>query len=75
MSERLLALEPGDLVFFGGGPGDVTHVGLYVGVQDGQAVMVDAPHTGADVRIEPFPTTIDAPFGDEEFVGATDPAA
>ena len=68
-------LEPGDLVFFGGGPGDVEHVGLYVGVQDGQAVMVDAPHTGADVRVEPFPTTIGASFGDEGFVGATDPAA
>jgi len=68
-------LEPGDLVFFGGGPGDVEHVGLYVGVQDGQAVMVDAPHTGADVRVEPFPTTIGASFGGEGFVGATDPAA
>jgi cell wall-associated NlpC family hydrolase len=67
-------LEPGDLVFFGGGPGDVEHVGLYVGVQGGQAVMVDAPHTGADVRVEPFPTTIGAFFGDEGFVGATDPA-
>ena len=41
-------LEPGDLLFFGGGPNDVSHVGLYVG--DGQ--MVDAPHTGADVRVE-----------------------
>jgi cell wall-associated NlpC family hydrolase len=66
-------LEPGDLVFFGGGPGDVTHVGLYVGVQDGEAVMVDAPHAGADVRVEPFPTTMGASFGDEEFVDATDP--
>ncbi len=36
--------------------------------------MVDAPHTGADVRVEPFPTTAGAAFGEEEFVGATDPA-
>jgi hypothetical protein len=37
--------------------------------------MVDAPHTGADVRVEPFPTTLGAPFGDEGYLGATDPAA
>jgi cell wall-associated NlpC family hydrolase len=67
-------LQPGDLVFFGGGPGDVQHVGLYVGSDGGQDFMVDAPHTGADVRIEPFPTTIGAPFGDEHFLGATRPA-
>ena len=39
-------LEPGDLVFFGGGPGSVSHVGLYVGVRNGKAMMVDAPHIG-----------------------------
>jgi cell wall-associated NlpC family hydrolase len=43
-------LEPGDLVFFGGGPGDVTHVGIYIG----NGNMVDAPNTGADVRVEPY---------------------
>ena len=37
-------LQPGDLVFFGG---DLHHVGLYIG--NGQ--MIEAPHTGADVRI------------------------
>jgi cell wall-associated NlpC family hydrolase len=42
------AVVPGDLVFFGTGPGDVSHVGMYVG--DG--LMVDAPHTGADVRFD-----------------------
>lgn len=41
------ALQPGDLVFFGT-PDDVYHDGIYVG--NGQ--MVDAPHTGADVRVE-----------------------
>jgi cell wall-associated NlpC family hydrolase len=40
-------LEPGDLVFFGS---DISHVGIYVG--DG--LMVDAPDTGAFVRVEPL---------------------
>jgi cell wall-associated NlpC family hydrolase len=66
-------LEPGDLVFFGSGPTEVGHVGLYLGVSGGQAMMVDAPHTGATVRIEAFPTTIGARWGSEEFVGATRP--
>jgi cell wall-associated NlpC family hydrolase len=60
-------LQSGDLVFFGGGPTDVTHVGIYVG--NGQ--MVDAPHTGVDVRVESFPTTIGASWGSDIFVGAT----
>ena len=68
-------LEPGDLVFFGGGPQDVTHVGIYVGAEDGQAVMVDAPHTGAYVRVEPFPTTVGAPWGTDVVVGFTQPTA
>jgi cell wall-associated NlpC family hydrolase len=69
-------LQPGDLVFFGQDPQDVTHVGLYVGTQGGQAVMVDAPHTGADVRVAPFPTTIGASFGTTDIVvGFTRPAA
>lgn len=42
-------LAAGDLVFFGADPAHVTHVGLYLG--DGR--MVDAPHTGATVRVEP----------------------
>jgi soluble lytic murein transglycosylase-like protein len=37
--------QPGDLVFFGSPP---EHVGIYVG--NGQ--MLDAPHTGARVRVE-----------------------
>jgi cell wall-associated NlpC family hydrolase len=63
--------EPGDLLFFGGGPTDVTHVGIYVG--DGQ--MVDAPHSGADVRVEATPTAPGAPWGGDVLVGVTDPAA
>ncbi|MGA2836189.1 MAG: NlpC/P60 family protein [Acidimicrobiales bacterium] len=53
---------PGDLVFFGTGPTGVDHVGIYVG----SGLMVDAPHTGAVVRVEP------AEWGG--FVGATRPA-
>ncbi len=63
-------LEPGDLLFFGLGPNDVTHVGIYVG--GGQ--MVDAPHAGADVRVEQTPTTPGAPWGQDRLVGISDPA-
>jgi cell wall-associated NlpC family hydrolase len=66
-------LEPGDLVFFGGGPGSASHVGLYVGVRDGRAMMVDAPHTGAEVRVEAFPPTIGVLWGSELVVGFTRP--
>jgi len=60
------ALQPGDLVFFnpgefGPGPG---HVGVFLGA--GQ--MVDAPHTGAVVRIEAV-----AAFG--SIVGAARPGS
>jgi len=40
-------LQPGDLVFFGS---DLHHVGLYIG----NGNMIEAPHTGADVRISPY---------------------
>ena len=60
-------LEPGDLVFFGGSTSDITHVGIYVG--SGQ--MVDAPHTGADVRVEAFSTTPGASWGSDTYLGAT----
>jgi cell wall-associated NlpC family hydrolase len=39
---------PGELVFFGTSSHDVEHVGMFVG--DG--LMVDAPHTGAVVRLD-----------------------
>jgi cell wall-associated NlpC family hydrolase len=56
-------LQPGDLVFFGSGPTGVEHVGIFIG----NGEMVDAPHTGAVVRIE----------SDQwpGYVGATRPAA
>ena len=41
------ALQPGDLVFFGG-PGWSGHVGIYVG----GGSMIDAPHSGAVVRYD-----------------------
>jgi cell wall-associated NlpC family hydrolase len=66
-------LEPGDLVFFGASTSSVTHVGIYAGARDGQAVMVDAPHAGADVRVEPFPATPGAPWGADIYLGATRP--
>jgi cell wall-associated NlpC family hydrolase len=42
-------LQPGDLVFFGTAA-DVHHVGIYVG--NGQ--MIDAPHPGTVVRLDPI---------------------
>jgi cell wall-associated NlpC family hydrolase len=42
-------LQPGDLVFYGAGPGSVTHVGIVLSATQ----MIDAPHTGAAVRIDP----------------------
>ena len=40
-------LQPGDLVFFGS---DLHHVGIYIG----NGNMIEAPHTGANVRIAPY---------------------
>jgi cell wall-associated NlpC family hydrolase len=53
----------GDLLFFGSGPRAITHVGIYLG--DGR--MVDAPHSGALVRVE----AVDWSPG--HYVGATRP--
>ncbi len=63
-------LQPGDLVFFGPNTSDVTHVGMVL--RPGE--MVDAPHTGAFVRTEPFPTTLGAEWGEDHYLGATRPA-
>ena len=64
-------LGPGDLVFFGGGPQSIDHVGLVVT----PGVMVDAPYTGVNVREDTFSTTIDSDFGGMVYVGATRPGA
>jgi len=66
-------LLPGDLVFFGSSRDGVDHVGIFVGEFGGQAEMVDAPHTGADVRIEPFPDQVGGRWGAEAYLGATRP--
>ncbi len=49
----------GDLVFFGKSSRAVTHVGIAISATD----MIDAPHTGAVVRIEPI--------WRQDFVGTT----
>ncbi|MHB8290334.1 MAG: hypothetical protein ACYDEY_14110 [Acidimicrobiales bacterium] len=54
--------------------GETPGVGIYVGTQGGQAVMVDAPHTGAEVRTEPFPPTVGAQWGTDVVIGFIDPA-
>jgi cell wall-associated NlpC family hydrolase len=59
-------LRPGDLVFFAHNPADpstIHHVGIYIG--DGQ--MVEAPFTGARVRI--------SPAFRPDYAGATRPVA
>jgi len=53
-------LQPGDLVFFGS-PTSVTHVGIVAA--DNQ--MIDAPHTGAVVRVESYHW--------DDYLGATRP--
>ena len=62
-------LQPGDLVFFGQSTTAVEHVGLVVS----PTTMVDAPHTGAEVRVEPFPAALGAYWGAEQVVGFTQP--
>lgn len=52
-------LRPGDLVFFGS---PISHNGIYLG----GGRMVDAPHTGARVRVESFGTM----FGNLRLVSA-----
>jgi cell wall-associated NlpC family hydrolase len=42
-------LLPGDLLFYGT-PTHATHVGIYIGANQ----MIDAPHTGAGVRVEDY---------------------
>jgi cell wall-associated NlpC family hydrolase len=62
---------PGDLVFFGTSARDVSHVGLYIGAGE----MIDAPHTGAVVRIETTPLVAGAGWGSDVVIGETRPWA
>jgi cell wall-associated NlpC family hydrolase len=45
--------EPGDLVFFPGSDGTVQAPG-HVGIVMGGGLMIDAPYTGAVVRVDPI---------------------
>src|SRR5918999_2336772 len=59
-------MQPGDLVFYAyntADPATIHHVGIYIGAGN----MIDAPYTGANVRIIPFLR------GD--FIGAVRPTA
>ena len=47
-------LQPGDLVFFGSAS-SVDHVGIYIGSNQ----FIEAPHTGANVRISTLSTMTD----------------
>lgn len=40
------SLQPGDLVFFGPSVAGIHHMGLYIG----NDTMIEAPHTGAQIR-------------------------
>jgi cell wall-associated NlpC family hydrolase len=58
------SLAPGDLVFFAyntGDPGSIHHVGIYIG----GGAMVEAPYSGARVRI--------ASIGRRDYIGAVRP--
>ena len=69
-------LVPGDLVFFGSGAGSSESYAEHVGIYVGNSAMVDAPHTGADVRIDTIPLVVGADWGGGEVVlGAADPVA
>lgn len=57
--------SPGDLVFFGSSPANITHVGIVAG----PGLMLDAPHTGASVRFESFPQMIGASWGSDKVIG------
>ena len=57
-----VALIPGDLLFFGQSTSQISHDGIYIG----NGEMVDAPHPGADVRIEDYNWS--------DYLGATRPA-
>ncbi|MHB1507961.1 MAG: C40 family peptidase [Acidimicrobiales bacterium] len=67
------SIVPGDLVFFGlvanPEPPYAEHVGIYIGHDE----MVDAPHTGAVVRVDHFDPVLGVNWGGLYFIGATAP--
>jgi cell wall-associated NlpC family hydrolase len=69
-------LVPGDLVFFGSGTASGQSYAEHVGIYIGDSAMVDAPYTGADVRVDTIPLIAETPWGAGEVVlGAADPVA
>ncbi|WP_245966456.1 C40 family peptidase [Sphaerisporangium album] len=60
-------LRPGDLVFFGGGTGDPSHVGIYLK----NGVMIHAPKTGDVVRKVDF---LHSPYYRSRYRGAIRPS-
>ena len=54
-------LLPGDLVYYGTAPHNLEHIGIYIG----NGLMIDAPHPGAVVRVEPFR------YQGDDYAGAT----
>ncbi len=50
---ELQSLRPGDLVYYGS-PGFAHHVAMYLGTSRGAGVVLDAPHSGAVVRLDPL---------------------
>jgi hypothetical protein len=76
----LLQPDPAQIVAAGTAPNvaldwalALGHVGNYAGIQGGQTVMVDAPHSGAEIRVEPFPDVVGQSWSTERYVGATSP--
>jgi cell wall-associated NlpC family hydrolase len=63
----LTARRRGDLLFFGGGTGDPTHVALYLG----RGVMIHAPKTGDVVRRTNF---LRSPYFRTAYRGTVRPA-
>jgi cell wall-associated NlpC family hydrolase len=63
---ELQSLRPGDLVYYGG-PAFAHHVAMYLGTSRGVEVVLDAPHTGAVVRLDPLAA--------RDLFGATRPAS
>jgi cell wall-associated NlpC family hydrolase len=68
-------LVPGDLVFFGRGASSDNSYADHVGIYIGASAMVDAPYTGADVRVDTIPLVAGTAWGSLVVLGAVDPVA
>jgi len=50
-------VRPGDLVFFAGSDGSMRAPG-HVGIVTDDGIMIDAPFSGAEIRVEPYAGTL-----------------